>query len=243
MNAAPWTAASETPEIHLARLAGQYGDLDGIDLVRAMIDEFDRDIAMVTSCGAEAAVLLDLVARTDPAMPVVFLDTGLMFSETLAYAETLRAHFGLRDFRVVKPDPRVLAAEDPDGTLWRRDADRCCHLRKVLPLERALAGFAAWMTGLKRYHNFVRQDTKPVERVNSRFRISPLAAWTPARVAREFAERNLPRHPLVAEGYPSIGCKPCTSPVRKGDGPRAGRWPGQDKTECGIHQPVFGKGN
>lgn len=243
MNTAPETAASETPEIRLARLAGRYGGLGGIDLVRAMIDEFDRDIALVTSCGAEAAVLLDLVARADPAMPVVFLDTGLMFPETLTYAETLRGHFGLRDFRVVKPDPRVLAAEDPDGALWRSDADRCCHLRKVVPLERALAGFGAWMTGLKWYHNFVRQDTKPVERVNGRFRISPLAAWTPVRVAHEFAERNLPRHPLVAEGYPSIGCKPCTSPVRKGDGPRTGRWPGQEKTECGIHQPVFGKDN
>lgn len=225
----------------MRRLLADFGDLDGIDLVRAMIGEFGRDIALVSSCGAEAAVLLDMVARVDPATPVVFLETGKMFPETLDYAERLRTRFGLRDFRVIRPDPQDLEARDPDGDLWERDADLCCHLRKVVPLETVLDGFQAWMTGIKRYHNFVRADTHAIELIDGRFKVSPLAAWSPDRVAREFAERDLPRHPLVARGYPSIGCAPCTSPALAGEDPRGGRWAGSEKTECGIHRPIFGK--
>lgn len=229
------------PDDRLARLINTQGRSEGLELVRAMVDEFGHSLALVSSCGAEAAILLDMVAEVDPGLPVIFLETGMMFPETQSYAETLRARFRLTDFRVVRPEPDELAAEAGAPDLWRHDPDRCCHLRKVLPLERALAGFAAWMTGIKRYHNFVRRETAPIQYVDGRFKISPLAAWDPARVEATFRRRDLPRHPLVARGYPSIGCRPCTSPVAAGEDCRAGRWNGSEKTECGLHRPIFGK--
>ncbi len=223
------------------RFHGAHADKDGLALVRAAIAEFGRELALVSSFGAEAAVLLDMVARVDPATPVIFLDTGMLFEETLAYAQVIEDRFGLRNLRRVRPPAAVTAREDADGELWDRDPERCCHIRKVAPLEKALSGFAAWMSGIKRYHNFVRADVETIELVDGRVKISPLARFEPEAIRRAFEERELPRNPLVAQGYPSIGCVPCTSPVTVGEDPRAGRWAGREKTECGIHRPIFGE--
>lgn len=218
-------------------IAARYRKLDGLALVRAMIEEaFPGRIALVSSFGAEAAVLLDLVARIDPATPVLFLETGKHFGETIEYRRALARHIGLRDVRDVRPDPGDLAAHDPDGTLSTRDTDACCDIRKVRPLARALGGFDAWFTGRKRFHGAARETLPGIEVEDGRVKINPLANWRSADIDRYYRERGLPRHPLHAQGYLSIGCEPCTRPLAEGEDIRAGRWSGTQKTECGIHQ-------
>jgi phosphoadenosine phosphosulfate reductase len=204
-------------------------------LAEAIRVRYPGRIAVVSSFGADSAVLLGLVADVDRATPVVFLDTGKLFAETLAYRDRLVARLGLSDVRTIRPDRAALAAEDAAGDLWRRDPDRCCELRKVEPLARALAGFAAWINGRKRYQSAARSQLPAVERVDGRIKLNPLADWTPERIEAHFAAHGLPRHPLEAEGYRSIGCAPCTSPVSEDEDERAGRWRGLEKTECGIH--------
>lgn len=222
-----------------ARLSERYGDLDGAALLRVMITrEFPGAIALVSSFGAEAAVLLHLVAEIDRSVPVLFIDTGKLFDETLRYRAELVARLGLRDVRTLAPQPAALAAADRDGTLWQRDADRCCALRKVEPLARALAGFDAWITGRKRYQGGERAALPTIEAADGRIKINPLSTWSPEQIDAAFAAWDLPRHPLLALGYLSIGCAPCTGPVRDGADRRAGRWPGLAKTECGIHRPL-----
>ena len=220
-------------------LARAHGHLGGAALLRVMIERvFAGRIAVVTSFGAESAVLLHMVAEVDPATPVIFLDTLKHFPETLAYRDALAARLGLCDVRTVRPDARYLAGPDPDGELWRADPDLCCRLRKVLPLERALAGFAAWVTGRKRYQGGVRGSLAPIEAVDGRIKINPLARWPRAAVRAALARHRLPRHPLAGRDLISIGCAPCTALVARGEEPRAGRWQGTDKTECGIHLPL-----
>ena len=234
--------APDIGETDVARLQRDYGHLAAEPLLRAMIGgEFPGRIAVVSSFGAEAALILALVAEIDPATPVIFLETGKHFAETLAYRERLTAHLGLIDVRSIRPRAADLATADADGRLWERNADGCCHLRKVVPLERALAGFDAWITGRKRFHSGERTDLDTIEAVDSRIKINPLASWSVTQVASEFKARRLPRHPLVTQGYPSIGCAPCTARV-VGDGPaRGGRWPRADKTECGIHRAKWAR--
>jgi phosphoadenosine phosphosulfate reductase len=198
--------------------------------------EFPGRIAVVSSFGAESALILALVAEIDPATPVVFLDTGKHFPDTLSYRDHLTTQLGLTDVRSVHPLASEVAAADADGRLWNRNADACCHLRKVLPLERALAGFEGWITGRKRFQTGQRSDLDTIEAIDSRIKINPLAKWSLAQVAAEFKARGLPKHPLVVHGYPSIGCSPCTTRVANGAPARAGRWVGTDKTECGIHR-------
>lgn len=230
----------KTAEQRATELGHRYAGLAGEDLLRPMIeDEFPGRLAMVSSFGAESAVLLMLVATVDPAVPVVFLDTGKHFAETLDYRDRLVDRLGLRDVRVTRPAPREVIAADAPGDLWRRDPDRCCHVRKVLPLQRALTGFEAWLTGRKRFAGGERAGLKVIEAVDGRIKINPLAAWTPARIAGAFTAAELPHHPLVAHGYPSIGCVPCTGRTSgRPDAIRSGRWAGTGKTECGIHWPV-----
>lgn len=231
---------------HLEALCCAYGALDGLALLRAMIEgEFPGRIALVSSFGAESAVLLDLVAQIDQATPVIFLDTGKLFPETLAYRDELVARFGLRDVRSVQPDPIELDRADPHGDLWRRDPERCCALRKVVPLERALFGFDAWITGRKRHHGGERRALETIEvdpAAPGRVKINPLARWSADQVGAYSRARNLPNHPLVASGYRSIGCEPCTAPVAAGDATRGGRWVGLAKTECGIHRAPWARG-
>jgi phosphoadenosine phosphosulfate reductase len=223
-------------ERQAAVLDGRYGGLEGETLLRPLIErEFKGRIALLSSFGAEAAVLLHMVARIDATTPVIFLDTGKLFGETLAYRDALAARLGLRDLRIVAPDPHELTRRDPQGTLWHSDADACCRLRKVEPLERALAGFAATISGRKRYHGGTRSAVRSIEAVGGRIQVNPLAAYSRARVEREFAVRGLPAHPLEAEGFLSIGCMPCTDRIGPAEDHRAGRWRGQEKDECGIH--------
>jgi phosphoadenosine phosphosulfate reductase len=209
----------------------------GVDVLRrALTRDYAGRIAVVSSFGAESAVLLALVAEIDPATPVLFVQTGQHFEETLAYRRTLAASLGLRDVRDIGPTPADRAAHDPADALWRYDPDACCRFRKVMPLERALAPFDAWVTGRKRHQALTRVALPLVERVDGKTKINPLADWTAAAVETEMVRRGLPRHALSLAGYPSIGCAPCTRAVATGEDPRSGRWAGTGKTECGIHR-------
>ncbi len=221
---------------HAAALATRYRGLEGTDLLRPLIEsEFKGRIAVVSSFGAEAAVLLSLVAEIDASVPVIFLETGRHFGETLGYRDALADHLGLEDVRSTAPDPYDIARIDPDGMLFRESPAACCHLRKVIPLRRALSGFEAWITGRKRFQGDTREDLPTIEPADGRVKINPLAHWSKARIDEVFAARGLPRHPLEAEGYPSIGCMSCTARVAPGADPRSGRWAESGRTECGIH--------
>lgn len=234
-------------ETSITRLQTFYGALDAPLLLRAMIkEEFPGQIALLTSFGSDAALLLALVAEVDPATPVLFLETGKHFTETLDYARTLEAFLGLARVIRLTPDAAKLTQHDPGGDLWNRQPNRCCWLRKVEPLERALReyGFKALITGRKRYQTPERAEMCAIEKDGEgTIRVNPLAEWSREKVKGEFQRRHLPEHPLVAGGYKSIGCAPCTAAVGAGQDERAGRWAhtiGLDeerKTECGIHLP------
>ncbi len=191
--------------------------------------------AVVSSFGADSAVLLHHVAAIAPDTPVIFLETGKHFDETLAYRDQLVKQLGLTDVRSVAPDAGRIAAVDPNGDLNKRDADLCCALRKEKPLKQALAGFDVWLSGRRRGQAASRASMPLVERVDGRLKVNPLADWDSGDISAYRTIHELPAHPLVARGYPSIGCAPCTSPVANGEDARAGRWRGSDKTECGIH--------
>jgi phosphoadenosine phosphosulfate reductase len=205
------------------------------DLIAAR--PFDQ-LALVSSFGAESAVLLHLVAAIDKSVPLIFVNTQKMFGETLAYRDELAERLGFTDLRVYRPDPRLLAERDATGLRWSYDPDGCCDLRKSEPLRRALAGFDAWISGRKGFQAKTRAALPRFEIDEGRLKINPLADWDKARIDAYFAAHDLPRHPLEAQGYPSIGCSPCTSKVQPGEDPRAGRWRGWDKVECGIHGGV-----
>lgn len=222
-------------------LNAAYGNLPAHEVLQvALTDLFRGRIALVSSFGAESAVLLHLASRIDRAVPVVFIDTGRLFPETLAYRDTLIARLGLTDVRSVGPDPETMEAADPYGALFSIDPDRCCQLRKVEPLAQALAPFAAWITGRKRFQASTRAALPVFEADATHIKVSPLATWGAGELVAYLRAHDLPSHPLVAKGYPSIGCAPCTSPVAPGEDPRAGRWRGQEKTECGIHLSAAG---
>lgn len=203
-------------------------------------DRLAGDVAVVSSFGAESAVLLHLVASVDPAVPVLFLDTGKHFPETLAYRDLLVERLGL-NLVVLTPDADELAKRDESGLRWSYDPDGCCEIRKVRPLEKALAAYDASFTGRKAFQAKTRANLPRFEIDTSdgagRLKINPLIDWSAADINVWFTAHDLPRHPLIAAGYPSIGCSPCTSQVAEGEDPRSGRWKGWDKTECGIHKP------
>lgn len=211
-------------------------------LSAALRDGVVGDVAMVSSFGAESVALLHLVAMVDPKTPVLFIDTRLLFAETLVYQMEVSERLGLRDLRILRTADSDLAAHDPYGALRFSDPDRCCDLRKTQVLNTALHGFDGWITGRKRFQSGTRAalDFFEYDAGPDQIKINPLAHWTRADVATYMDENRLPRHPLVARGYASIGCAPCTSPVTAGEDPRAGRWRGQDKTECGIHITATG---
>lgn len=237
-------AAEEDTDVvagdRLARLTRLYAEADTFGLLERMIqNEFPGRIALVSSFGTEAAVLLHMVAGIDKALPVIFLNTGKLFGETLRYRDALIGKLGLTDVRGIHPDSERVEHVDPDGVLWYGNPDMCCFLRKVEPLRRAIVGFDALITGRKAFHGGARAGLARVELGDDqRFRVNPLANWTKADVDAYFEASGLPRHPLEAEGYLSIGCMPCTDRVVAGEGMRAGRWRGQEKTECGIHLPI-----
>ncbi len=208
----------------------------------ALREEFSGQTAMVSSFGAESAVLLHMVAAIDAATPVLFLNTGKLFGETLRYRDRLQDVLGLADVRSLSHGLDTRRALDADGSLWSREPDACCGFRKVAPLALALKPFAAQITGRKRFQTHERGLMQPVEWFDGRFRFNPLWQWTQNDLEAYGASHNLPAHPLVTDGYPSIGCMPCTRRVTLGEGYRAGRWSGLDKDECGIHVGTDGEG-
>jgi phosphoadenosine phosphosulfate reductase len=204
----------------LARAHAMYGD----------------KLALVSSFGAESAVLLHLAAQVDPGIAVLFLDTGMLFGQTLDYRKTLAAKLGLTGIRDLRPTFADLAIQDPKSDLWRTSVDACCNIRKVVPLDNALKEYSAWITGRKRFQGGDRLRLRVVEEGdNGQIKFNPLANWSREQIEAYTLENDIPGHPLVAQGFPSIGCWPCTKPVEKGADPRSGRWAGQEKTECGIH--------
>jgi phosphoadenosine phosphosulfate reductase len=219
----------------LAELQAAAAGLDAKGILRLALKEFEGKITLVSSFGSESAVLLHMLSEIDPNTPVLFLNTGKLFGETLRYRDRLQDLLGLGDVRSLAPHPIDRANRDPDGTLWSRDTDACCNFRKVVPLKRALEGFDAQITGRKRFQTRERATMQTVEFFEGRFRFNPLADWSQAELDAYVLEHNLPRHPLVEDGYPSIGCMPCTRRVQSGEGYRDGRWSGLDKDECGIH--------
>jgi len=219
-----------------ALLNARFVGLSAQELVARALDEiFPGRIALVSSFGAESSVLLHLVASVDRHVPVVFMDTLRLFPETLAYRDQLAERLGLTNVRTILPDAEKLSAADPHKALWMTDADACCHIRKTEPLARAMEGFDAWFTGRKRFQAATRAAIQSFEQDGARIKVNPLASWGVDDLSAYIARHELPPHPLVAEGYPSIGCKPCTSKVKPGEDARAGRWRGLEKTECGIH--------
>ena len=228
-------------------LQAQYEDLDAEAILETAVNEtFAGSLAMVSAFGSESAVELHILSRIAPWVPVLFLNTGKMFPETLRYRDLLQERFGLTDVRAIGPDPRDREKLDPQGILWSRNPDMCCHFRKVAPLERGLEGFEAAITGRKRFQTRARAKMKKIELIRRpegfegfRFMLNPLAAWSAEQLEGYIVEHKLPRHPLVKDGYLSIGCMPCTDRVAEGGDYRQGRWSGSEKEECGIHQSSF----
>jgi phosphoadenosine phosphosulfate reductase len=205
-------------------------------LEEMLLDRFVGKIALVSSFGTESAILLHMISQINKATPVVFLETGKLFPETLAYRNELIARLGLTNVRNIRPSGKQLAAFDPDGRLWQKDPDLCCAIRKTNPLDNALEGFAAWITGRKRSQGGLRSNVNLVETgADGRTTVNPLAFWNDDQLDAYFDRHDLPRHPLQAHGYTSIGCATCTLKPRPGEDKRSGRWAGMDKTECGIH--------
>jgi phosphoadenosine phosphosulfate reductase len=206
------------------------------EVIAAALQTVGRErLAVVSSFGTESAALLKVMADVDPAIPVVFLDTGWLFEETLAYRDTLIATLGLRDVRSIKPLEATLSRDDPDRELWFSDPDACCRIRKVEPLARALSPFSAWINGRKRFQGGLRADIPVVEDDGVRLKFNPFANVSREEIEAIYKLAKLPPHPLAASGYLSVGCMPCSSRTSADEDARAGRWRGRAKTECGIH--------
>ncbi len=235
-------SAARTP-VELERLRREHGHLDGPALLRALLGPsgpLRHRTALVSAFGSESVVLLHMAAQVDPTLPVIFLDTGRHFPETLAYRDQLVERLGLRDVRTAYPDAQELRRHDRRGRLFADDPDLCCDVRKTQPLAEELSGFAAWVTGRKRFQGGLRTALDVLEREGGtdRLKLNPLATWDAEGVEGYRVAHDLPAHPLRAQGYRSIGCASCTRPTAPGESDRAGRWSGVDKTECGIHQPA-----
>lgn len=236
-DSSPFSTDPAAVRTRAERVAARVAGLDGAALLEPLIrEEFAGSVALVSSFGTESAVLLALAAEVEPAIPVLFIDTRALFGETRRYRDLLIARLGLTAVRTITAEAADLAAADPDGLLFQRDPDACCRVRKVLPLEKALGGFAAWISGRKRYHGAGRAELPVIEADGAWIKINPLVAWPRERLTAEFARRALPAHPLEADGFLSIGCMPCSERTAPGDDIRSGRWAGRNKTECGIHR-------
>ena len=225
----------ERPQPLAARLDAELRHAHPSTILAAAIESYGDRLALVSSFGAESAVLLHLAAQLKPDIPVLFLDTGMLFGQTLDYRKTLAARLGLTDVRDLRPHYQDLAVVDPQANLWQTDTNACCGVRKVAPLDRALGEFGAWITGRKRFHGGERMSLPVVEQAGEQVKFNPLANWAKAELDAYAAAHDLPAHPLVAQGFPSIGCWPCTQPVDDDEDVRAGRWKGSQKSECGIH--------
>ena len=227
-------AASELPTAQ--ELDRALRNASPAEVVAAALRAVGRErLAVVSSFGTESAALLKVMSDVDRSIPVIFLDTGWLFEETLAYRDALIEALGLRDVRSIKPLEQTLSREDPERDLWFSNPDACCRIRKVEPLARALAPFGAWINGRKRFQGGARAAIRAVEADGSRLKFNPFANVSPQEIAAIYADAKLPPHPLAASGYLSVGCMPCTSRTAPDEDTRAGRWRGRAKTECGIH--------
>lgn len=210
--------------------------LEGLALLKSVLQpREDVRVAVSSSFGAESAVLLDLIAQVDASTPVITVDTGKLFEETHSYRDRLVDHFGLGDVRVLQAPAALVEGSDPEGDLHKQEPDLCCQVRKVMPHAQAAADFDVLITGRKRFHGDGRTGLPAVHVEGAHLKVNPLATWSEADIQSAFAKRNLPPHPLVAEGYRSIGCAVCTHKVGADENVRAGRWAGKSKTECGLH--------
>jgi phosphoadenylyl-sulfate reductase (thioredoxin) len=211
------------------------------EILAAAAARFPGRVALACSFGAEDCVLVDVVARARLPIDVFTLDTGYLFPETHALWRTLEARYGIA-IRAVRGDAAPPSPADPPP--WEVDPDRCCEVRKVVPLRAALAPLDAWVTGIRRDQTPDRANARVLE-WDGRFglaKVNPLAAWTAADVAAHVQGHEVPTNPLHARGYASIGCAPCTTAVAAGEDPRSGRWRGRAKTECGLHLAAAGGG-
>jgi phosphoadenosine phosphosulfate reductase len=232
----PFDASRAPGALFAAELDVRYAAASPQQVLEAATRElFPGRLALVSSFGTEAAVLLALAAEVDRSLPVLFVDTRKLFGETLRYRDELIAMLGLTDVRTIQPDRDLLNRRDEDEMLWRKDPDACCHIRKTLPLAGSLEGFDAWITGRKRFQSSTRAAIPVFEEQGGRIKVNPLASWSKTDLENEFDRRGLPRHPLEADGFLSVGCYTCTERVAPGADPRSGRWAGKEKTECGIH--------
>lgn len=230
-------------QIAASRIGARFSSMDTRALLALAIEHLFADrIALVSSFGADSAVLLHMVAQIDRSTPVIFVDTRQLFPETLAYRDQLVDKLKLTNLIEASPDAAQLAAQDPEGFLWASDADKCCDIRKTQPLAKVLGGYEAWITGRKRFQASTRSALSFFEAEGDRVKLNPLANWEAAQILAYLAKHSLPSHALVAKNYLSIGCLPCTSPVRPGEDARAGRWRGKGKAECGIHLGTLNAG-
>lgn len=229
----------ETVQDQVANLNLQAEGLEPADILRLALQQAAPDcIALVSSFGAESIVLLHMASLINRNLPILLIDTQFLFRETLAYQADVAQRLGLTDVRAFSPNPQEVSVQDPNGTLNAQDKDACCALRKTRPLQQALHGFDTWITGRKRFQSGIRAKLEAFEsEENRRIKVNPLAHWQPSNLEAYIERLNLPRHPLVKQGFASIGCMPCTSPVKEGEDARAGRWRDSEKTECGIHFP------
>ena len=218
------------------RLNDALRDASPLEVLRRAHERFGAKLALVSSFGAESAVLLHMAAQIDPKIVVLFLDTGMLFGQTLDYRRSLANRLGLTGVRDLRPRFTDLSLQDPQSILHQTDIDGCCNIRKVIPLDAALSEFSGWITGRKRFQGGDRLRLRVVEEgTDGQIKFNPLANWSKDQIDAYMVEHDLPSHPLVPQGFPSIGCWPCTKPVEDGGDVRTGRWHGQDKTECGIY--------
>src|SRR5580692_11451539 len=215
--------------------ASRLAEAGPAEIIKAATRALPGRLAVVSSFGTESAVLLKFVAEVDRTLPVLFLDTEWLFKETLAYRDALIDRLRLTDVRTISPSPSALALRDPKRDLCFRDHDACCAIRKVAPLTEELAPFDGWISGRKRIHGGERARLPVVEADGERLKFNPLARLTRGEINGVFASAKLPRHPLEALGFTSVGCVPCTGRPASGGDLRDGRWGGLAKTECGIH--------
>jgi phosphoadenosine phosphosulfate reductase len=228
--------ANCVPILDLTAINARLEHASSAEILAWATETFGDRLVATSSFQTQSVPLLHLLAGFAPNTEVLFLDTGFHFPETLAFKDDLTTRLGLR-VRSLRTERGHDAFRREHGELYRRDPDHCCYLNKVLPLQRALEGLPAWISGIRRDQTAQRADVRIVERVDGRFKIAPLANWSEDDVQAYLQQHDLPSHPLLEQGYRSIGCAPCTRPIARGEDTRAGRWAGLAKTECGLHDP------